>query len=56
MGRSLSYLGGEGGSLGEVVGEGGGEEVAIERVVSSQRPDKVGVCAPNCTTLRQEEE
>jgi hypothetical protein len=34
-----------------VVGEGRGEEVVIERIVSSQSPDKVWVSVPHRTAL-----
>ena len=50
-GGGVRDLGGEGGGFGEVVGKGGREEVAIERIISSQCPDKVGVCVSHRTTL-----
>ena len=46
-----SNLGGEGGSLCEVVGEGGGEHVAIETVITSQGPHEVGVDIAHSSTL-----
>ena len=49
--RYALYLGGEGRGFGEVVGKGRGEEVGVERIISSQSPDKVWVSVPHRTTL-----